>query len=140
MHRATISPARPLSKLDPRQGHRRPRVREEGGVVSSFAPLSVLGRVPAVESHDYAAQQLVCPVCEFEYVHPDVPFELLSRDEYGGAWDGRGHAVGIPMWCENGHRWTLCLGVHKGYTYMFVSRDYPGSPARRVLDSEGVES
>ena len=67
---------------------------------------------------DQWGDAFICPVedCGCENVH------LLSVDKVCGcdnykAWDGRGDAVFIEMYCEWGHEWTLQIGEHKGYTY-----------------------
>lgn len=59
--------------------------------------------------------QLHCPVCRFEYVHFDAP-ALTESDSYT-AWEGRGNALRVGMWCESGHAWTLRFGFHKGGTF-----------------------
>lgn len=63
-----------------------------------------------------------CPVCDFECTHFDDPV-AKSTDDYD-AWNGRGSAVRIPMWCENGiHCWNLGIGFHKGISVLFWERD-----------------
>lgn len=56
--------------------------------------------------------QLHCPICGYDYVHFNAPTHQTT-DNYD-AWEGRGSAIRIPMYCEGGHRWTLRFGFHKG--------------------------
>lgn len=79
-------------------------------------PLGVKGELTGEEDQDGWGLHIHCPVCQFEYVHFE-PATFQSSDDYS-AWGGRGGALRIPMWCENGHSWVLRFGAHKGYTYM----------------------
>ncbi len=54
-----------------------------------------------------------CPVCHDEHNHLGIPEKVLGYDS-GEAWDGRGDMIRIPMECEQGCRWSICLGFHKG--------------------------
>lgn len=56
--------------------------------------------------------QLHCPICGEQYVHFDEP-TYKATDNYD-AWEGRGSALRIPMWCEGNHQWALRFGFHKG--------------------------
>ncbi len=57
-----------------------------------------------------------CPVCGGEYVHFGAPI-YQETDDYD-AWEGRGSAIRIPMWCElEWHSWEVIFGFHKGYTF-----------------------
>jgi len=56
-----------------------------------------------------------CPVCGFDFVHFGTPSFHDGHDD-GKAWRGRGDAIKLPMWCENGHDWTFVVGGHKGHT------------------------
>lgn len=64
-------------------------------------------------------RKLRCPICEDENVHFDSVFTQDSQDNYE-AWNGRGDAARIEMWCENGCRWVLCFGSHKGAMFLKV--------------------
>lgn len=69
---------------------------------------------------DEWGDMLACPICKDHYVHFEKPKYIFSRDEWRGAWDGRGNAIKIKLNCENGHEWVLRLGHHKGQTYLNV--------------------
>lgn len=62
--------------------------------------------------------QVNCPKCGFEYVHFIEPV-FIKTDSYS-AWAGRGSAVRIPMYCENGHSWEVRYGFHKGCTFVGI--------------------
>ncbi len=76
---------------------------------------------------------LHCPVCGFDYNHPGDPeglwgWEAVKHDGrvevvMGRQWAGRGNGVAVPFACENGHRWVLCVGFHKGQCFVFATRD-----------------
>jgi hypothetical protein len=66
------------------------------------------------------ATQLKCPYCGFPYVHFEKP-SIKVTDDYD-AWDGRGSAITVPMWCENGHEFTMGIGFHKGFSYVFFEQ------------------
>lgn len=61
---------------------------------------------------------LHCPACNFDYVHIGVP-EYKISDNYD-AWQGRGDAILIPMFCEGGHVWKLRFGFHKGQSFAAI--------------------
>ncbi len=71
-----------------------------------------------------------CPVCNFDYVHLERPTVVESHDNYE-AWVGRGDLIQIPMFCEEGHRWVLCFGFHKGQIGAYIERlpDLPSEGA-----------
>ena len=67
--------------------------------------------------------QLACPICGFEFVH----LESVSHSETDNydAWTGKeskgaGGAVRVFFRCENGHKWVLRFGFHKGQTYVAI--------------------
>ena len=62
--------------------------------------------------------QLKCPECGFEYVHFLEP--VIKKTDNYDAWDGRGSAIRIPMYCESGHAWEVRYGFHKGYTFVKI--------------------
>jgi hypothetical protein len=74
--------------------------------------------VPGVNDTDWGFS-IVCPVddCTCQYVHIGHVYNVHGKDNYQ-AWQGRGDAAVIPMYCEEGHQWLLRLGEHKGYTYI----------------------
>lgn len=90
--------------------------------------LKVADRLPlAVQWDGYIGVKnqyhFLCPVCKDEYVHFENP-RLEQSDDYT-AWEfGRGSAARLPMWCEQGHSWTLRFGFHKGFTFMALEDVY----------------
>jgi hypothetical protein len=62
--------------------------------------------------------KIICPVCGDTFVHIETAVNKNGEDNYQ-AWEGRGDAVEIPMWCEHDHNWIMILGFHKGNTYVF---------------------
>lgn len=67
--------------------------------------------------------QVVCPVCTGEYdkkyVHFNAPKGDAVSDDNHSEWEGRGGCIRIPMYCESGHIWEMCVGFHKGETFIF---------------------
>ena len=61
---------------------------------------------------------LRCPICDCEFTHVRNITNTTS-DDYT-AWDGRGSAQRIFMYCEEGCQWVVRFGQHKGYTYFNV--------------------
>jgi len=62
------------------------------------------------------SKQLFCPACRCEWVHFEPP-TFTASDNYE-AWEGRGNAITVPMWCEEGHSWTMVVGFHKGTSWV----------------------
>jgi hypothetical protein len=59
-------------------------------------------------------------VCGYDYNHQDDPPRLVAGlDSYKAGWGGRGDLLEIPFDCENGCKWFLCLGFHKGKMAIF---------------------
>lgn len=52
--------------------------------------------------------------------HPGKPVVVAGNDEYAAGWNGRGDLIVIPMACENGHGYEVCLGFHKGGAHAFL--------------------
>ncbi len=67
--------------------------------------------------NDDSPGMLKCPVCGFNYTHPQEPL-FLQTDDYE-FWAGRGSVIKVPFRCENGCHFTLCFGFHKGNTIAF---------------------
>ncbi len=65
--------------------------------------------------------QVFCPVCGGNNNHVREPEPLSGHDD----WHGSGGGVRVPMWCECGHNWSVCLGFHKGESFMFAASDEP---------------
>ena len=65
--------------------------------------------------------RLRCPICADTYQHVTSSWQhIAGRDNYEAGWGGRGDLVILPLWGECGHRWELCLGAHKGETFVFI--------------------
>jgi hypothetical protein len=59
-----------------------------------------------------------CPICNDNYVHFIEAKNINGEDNYK-AWEGKGDAIKIPCWCENGdHKFNIIIGFHKGNTYL----------------------
>lgn len=65
---------------------------------------------------------VTCPLCGDSNVSWGDTVELKGNDAYE-AWSGRGNCLEIKMTCEQNHNFNLCLGFHKGNTYLFCSSD-----------------
>ncbi len=70
--------------------------------------------------NDNWGDMLACPKCKDHYVHFRRPRYIKSGDVSGVAWEGRGDAIKLELYCEQGHDWTIRLGHHKGQTYLKV--------------------
>lgn len=62
---------------------------------------------------------LKCPICRSDAQHIDAPF-VIDADAEPAGWGGSGDLILIPLWCEVGHRWQICLAFHEGRSYSFV--------------------
>lgn len=77
------------------------------------------------ESPWASLSRIVCPVCGHENVHFGEPKYAPEREasewmkpKYANSpWPGRGHHFTLAMSCEDGCRWDLVFGFHKGYTF-----------------------
>lgn len=69
--------------------------------------------------HDTAT--ILCPVCGYNYTHIESkPIFINGKDGYHAAPSMvRGDVVAIPMSCEDGHKFLMCLGFHKGQTFIW---------------------
>lgn len=77
---------------------------------------------------------LLCPVCGFEYNH-EGDTQVCVGDDYTAIPGGfRGKATIIPMTCEQGHKWTLCVQFHKGYQFIYAILGH----LKRVVRTEEV--
>ena len=112
-----------------------PRPKDRAQRDGAYAPFPVIGEVLTAEGAPWG-QVLICPVCGpadqldvGRCVHvAGSPVAAAGLDATGAsAWDGRGDVVAVPLYCENGHAWTLCLGFHKGSLHLYSSRALPGS-------------
>lgn len=93
-------------------------------VKNKLSPLRMLRPVNiATEGFEEVhGNAVVCPICGFEYVHVDRS-GVESVDFYG-----KGGALLIPMYCENGHRWNLVIDQHKGWCFMTITNPHIISP------------
>jgi hypothetical protein len=61
---------------------------------------------------------VLCPYCGHNYVHIKSVNLLDGQDAYTHSHmiaGVRGNVLKIDFWCEQGHRWGLVLGEHKGW-------------------------
>ena len=72
------------------------------------------------ETDNQGHSLLLCPACEFDYVHFGAPIVEAGNDNYEASWPGRGDLLRIPCYCEDGHTFDICLGFHKGNSWMFT--------------------
>jgi len=73
-------------------------------------------------------ENLVCPICGFEYVHPIAVrvtrakemTEITSKGIFirDAINPGRGVIIEMVYACENGHRGVIILTFHRGITYV----------------------
>jgi hypothetical protein len=78
--------------------------------------------IPTVETDsDFNASKIKCPVCGGNFSHTLDITRRPGEDRAGSAWAGRGNVDVIEFEGECGHYWALCLGFHKGETYMFMA-------------------
>lgn len=79
---------------------------------------TILGAVE--EWRGYETEEIKCPICLGQYQHVESPHFVSGNDDYDADWGGRGDLVVIPFWGECGHQWELCIGFHKGNSYIFA--------------------
>lgn len=53
--------------------------------------------------------QVTCPLCHFEYVHPYPSIRTETQDSV--------YTISIPFMGECGHSFNLCFNFHKGETF-----------------------
>lgn len=65
---------------------------------------------------DQITSDISCPVCGFDNVHHNsVAFPLASNDDYRARQRVRGDVIVIPAHCEEGCKFNILLGFHKGF-------------------------
>ena len=70
---------------------------------------------------DGDAKAIVCPICQFEYVHHQSKTVIVDgRDAYKASRNVRGTVITIPMKCEHNHQFILQIGFHKGKTLVWL--------------------
>lgn len=108
------------------RAERNKQIRElvdDGYTIAAVARMFNMDRSTALRIiEDYKqvpefGNNIMCPVCDTEYVHFNEPEYRKGADSYE-AWDGRGDAIYIPMWCEEGHAWNMRIGFHKGMSFI----------------------
>ena len=74
---------------------------------------------------DRIGVMLVCPVCDFEWVHIVEHITLTDPNEDDGAAGFvRGPATRLHFYCESNHHFSIDFGFHKGTTYIRVAPDW----------------
>lgn len=69
-----------------------------------------------------------CPVTGDEYVHiSGEPVLVKGNDNYEANWGGKGDAIFVPLFSENGFRWDMIIGEHKGRVYIGTRNIRPNS-------------
>lgn len=63
--------------------------------------------------------KIQCPVCENDFVHVYRADLRDGNDKYEAIKEVRGDAVIVKMYCENGHKFRVIIGEHKGNCYIF---------------------
>ena len=68
---------------------------------------------------------LACPFCGFEYNHIIAFEQMKGNDNYeSGFANIRGDALVIYMECEEGHKYKIVFGEHKGWVYLFAEEGH----------------
>lgn len=78
-----------------------------------------------VEDHSWSGLDVAAVVNPFnkaDYVHFAGFEHIDSKDEWGGAWYGRGDAYKLHFDDEAGGSFSLCFGFHKGNMYAWVEK------------------
>lgn len=68
--------------------------------------------------------EILCPVCEFNFNHVHGIKLLDGLDSGAAGWWGRGDLIVIRMECEEFHKWELCIGFHKGNQFIFARKGW----------------
>jgi len=93
-------------------------MREHIEHVIRHSAKNIIAKAEITESDSFEGlSEITCPFCGENYVHHiDETLTLNGRDNYeaSGAAGTRGSVIAIPMYCEHGHYFALCLGFHKG--------------------------
>ena len=65
-------------------------------------------------------EEILCPICQENFQHAGSTKMISGNDDYDAAWGGRGDLLVTSFWGECGHEWELCIGFHKGNSYIFA--------------------
>ncbi|MBY0547055.1 MAG: hypothetical protein K2W95_07160 [Candidatus Obscuribacterales bacterium] len=82
-----------------------------------------------------------CPYCsekDGDSWFAEAELRRASKD-YGAEWGGMDNLVVIPMTCQSSHCYDLCVGHHKGSSYMFVTSTTRVPPHLDYEIPEGYE-
>lgn len=71
---------------------------------------------PGIPNED--GNSLMCPVCGWNYVHPQKP---IFSGEY--AESGADYSITIPFWCEGGHKYSVVIHHHEGQSWIKTISD-----------------
>lgn len=80
------------------------------------------------------SRMVLCPKCKCDFSRIRDVKTIPGNDNYESGWWGRGDLVVITLKCEGGHEWELCLGFHKGQTFIF-GRDENGIDYYEYINS-----
>ncbi|SOD42389.1 hypothetical protein SAMN06298226_2728 [Nitrosovibrio sp. Nv4] len=88
-------------------------------------PLPIGDILPCIDINDAGwggsdVRKLLCPVCSGSYNHMEPSYLKDGGDNYDAKWGGRGDLTVVPMWGECGSKWEVCIGFHKGESFMFT--------------------
>lgn len=81
------------------------------------------GMIEDTTKQGYEGFKLLCPLCGFDYNHFSKCEIENGNDDYDASWSGRGDLTVLKFWGECGHNWELCIGFHKGQSFIFARRD-----------------
>jgi hypothetical protein len=80
-----------------------------------------LGEIVATGLFDGEAYDLLlCPSCGGACTHGGTPAVVPGNDNYDAPWAGRGDLIIVPFSCEDGCKFEICFGQHKGNTAAFA--------------------
>lgn len=89
---------------------------ESGVKIEASATLNDIFRLQ--QAYIGYGAQVMCPICHSEYAHIG---EITQQDSDNyTAWEGRGFAVRLRMYCQGGHEWDMRFGYHKGLTFFNI--------------------
>lgn len=135
------TPEESASSLRKLLAEREAKSRPPTGDESPVSPLP-FGRLfieedgPGAKGQISPSLTIHCPICGFNYNHISAPRTLTGWESSHGntpspassRWSGRGDGFALPMACEEGHNWLLCVGFHKGKSFLFALPDSEATP------------
>lgn len=76
---------------------------------------------PVYSDNPFDEAILVCPECGTRYTSLfDAAVVIDSKDDYKAHPKVRGNVIALPGRCQNGHRFSIFFGSHKGFTVVWV--------------------